>query len=83
MTTVASTTSVNTALVIQEEIALLNTLLAQSTPVDLDGDIDDIPAVFLNFTPGFLDQDQDDLLIAELLSTLIAVNATALNAVTV
>ena len=80
MTTVASTNSVNTTLIVQEEMALLNSLLAAATPIDLDGDLDDIPAVILSFTPGFFNQDMDDLLIAELLSTLIAVNATAIGA---
>jgi hypothetical protein len=97
MTAVASA-SVSAALALQRQMALENAMMAQRTPVvientpDGDGDADD--AVTITLSPGALlfleagavgvvvDSDIEELLIAELLDTAIAVE-TAIAAETV
>ena len=83
MIAVAATSNTDAALVIQREAALLNALIAQRIPVFFGFGFF-TPAVILDLSPAAraaLLDEQEDFLIAELLQTLLAVDAVAIGTV--
>jgi hypothetical protein len=84
MFAVSPASSANTVVSIQREMALEGALIAQRTPLLIVSDFprfDDSPAVIIILSDrarAFLADQEEDLLIAELLDTLIAVDAVAI-----